>query len=140
MIDQIIAGMATTIASLYPDCTIYTEPVEQDLQEPAFYIHCIDVDQRDRIAGRFIHSMPFEVVYFPLNGLSDIYSTLPVLLANLRAISLPDGTKIRGIEISGKPIDGEGHIFVTYDVTMKSVEPPAETMGELEITGGLNGN
>lgn len=139
MIDQIITGIATVIAGLYPDCTVYTEPVEQGLVEPAFYIRCIDVDQRDRIAGRFIHSMPFEVVYFPLDGLSDIYATLSVLLANLRVIELPDGTKIRGIEISGKPIDGEGHIFVTYDVTMKSVEAAPELMEELKITGGTNG-
>jgi hypothetical protein len=139
MIEQIITGMATKIASLYPDCTIYTEPIEQGLVEPAFYIHCINVDQRDRIAGRFIHSMPFEVVYFPLNGLSDIYATLSVLLANLRVIELPDGAKIRGIGVSGKPIDGEGHIFVTYDITMKFVETPPETMGEINITGGTNG-
>lgn len=139
MIEQIITGMATKIASLYPDCTIYTEPVEQDLQEPAFYIHCIDVDQRDRIAGRFIHSMPFEVVYFPLNGLADIYTTIQTITPALRLLTLPDGTKIRGIEISGKPIDGEGHIFVTYDVTMKSVEAAPELMEELKITGGTNG-
>lgn len=134
MIDDIITAMATTIAGLYPDCTIYTEPIEQGLVEPAFYIHCIDVDQRDRIAGRFVHSMPFEVVYFPLNGLSDIYSTLPVLLANLRAISLPDGTKIRGIEISGKPIDGEWHIFVTYDASLYIQSPAVAKMQTIEIT------
>jgi len=134
MIDQIITGMATTIAGLYPDCTVYTEPIEQGLVEPAFYIHCIDVDQRDRIAGRFIQSMPFEVVYFPLNGLSDIYATLSVLLANLRVISLPDGTKIRGIETSGKPIDGAGHIFVTYDATLYVQGPPVAKMQTIEIT------
>lgn len=134
MIDKIITGMATVIAGFYPDCTIYTEPVEQDLQEPAFYIHCIDVDQKDLIAGRFRHSMPFEVVYFPLNGLSDIYTALPVLLANLRAISLSDGTKIRGIEISGKPIDGEGHIFVTYDATLYVQGSPVAKMQTIEIT------
>lgn len=134
MIEQIITGMATVIAGLYPDCTIYTEPVEQGLVEPAFYIHCIDVDQRDRIAGRFIHSMPFEVVYFPLNGLSDIYATLSVLLANLRVIELPDGTKIRGIGVSGMPIDGAGHIFVTYDATLYVQGPPVAKMQTIEIT------
>ncbi|PKM75258.1 MAG: hypothetical protein CVU92_02285 [Firmicutes bacterium HGW-Firmicutes-17] len=135
MIDQIITGMATVIAGLYPDAmVIYPDPIEQGLVEPAFYIHCIDVDQRDRIAGRFVHSMPFEVVYFPLNGLSDIYSTLPVLLANLRVISLPDGTKISGIEISGKPIDGEGHISVTYDATLYVQGPPVAKMQTIEIT------
>jgi hypothetical protein len=134
MIDDIITGMATTIAGLYPDSTIYTEPVEQGLVEPAFYVHCIDVDQRDRIAGRFVHSMPFEVVYFPLNGLSDINANLPILLANLRTISLPDGTKIRGIEISGKPIDGEGHIFVTYDASLYIQGPAVAKMQTIEIT------
>lgn len=134
MIDDIITGMAATIACLYPDSTIYTEPIEQGLVEPALYIHCIDVDQRDRIAGRFIQSMPFEVVYFPENGLSDIYSTLSVLLANLRVIELPDGTKIRGVGVSGKPIDGEGHIFVTYDATLYVQGPPVAKMQTIEIT------
>lgn len=134
MIDQIITGMATMIAGLYPDSTVYTEPIEQGLVEPAFYIHCIDVDQRDRIAGRFVHSMPFEVVYFPENGLSDINANLPILLANLRTITLPDGTKIRGIEISGKPIDGVGHIFVTYDASLYLQGPPVAKMQTIEIT------
>ncbi|MEO1815252.1 MAG: DUF6838 family protein [Acetobacterium sp.] len=134
MIDQIITGMATMIAGLYPDSTVYTEPIEQGLVEPAFYIHCIDVDQRDRIAGRFVHSMPFEVVYFPENGLSDINANLPILLANLRTVSLPDGTKIRGIEISGKPIDGEGHIFVTYDASLYIQGPAVAKMQTIEIT------
>lgn len=134
MIEQIITGMATKIASLYPDCTVYTEPVEQGLVEPAFYIHCIDVDQRDRIAGRFIHSMPFEVVYFPLNGLADIYTTIQTLTPALRLLTLPDGTKIRGIEINGKPIDGEGHIFVTYDATLYIQGPPVAKMQTIEIT------
>jgi len=134
MIDQIITGIATTIAGLYPDCTIYTEPVEQGLVEPAFYIHCVNVDQSDLIAKRFRQSMPFEVVYFPLNGLSDIYATLPVLLANLRTISLSDGTKIRGIEISGKPIDGVGHVFVTYDATLYVQGPAVAKMQTIEIT------
>lgn len=134
MIDKIITGMATVIAGLYPDCTIYTEPIEQGLVEPAFYIHCIDVDQRDRIAGRFIHSMPFEVVYFPLNGLSDIYATIQTLTPALRLLTLPDGTKIRGIEISGKPIDGEGHIFVTYDASLYIQGPAVAKMQIIEIT------
>lgn len=140
MIDDIITAMATTIAGLYPDCTIYTEPVEQGLVEPAFYIHCIDVDQSDLIAKRFRHSLPFEVVYFPFNGLADINATLPELLVNLALIELADGTKIRGHEISGKPIDGEGHLFVTYDIVVKIQETPPETMEEIKITGGLNGD
>lgn len=135
MIDQIITGMATTIAGLYPDAmVICPDPIEQGLVEPAFYIHCIDVDQRDRIAGRFIHSMPFEVVYFPLNGLSDIYTTIQTLTPALRLLTLPDGTKIRGIEISGKPIDGEGHIFVTYAASLYVQGPEVAKMQTIEIT------
>ncbi|URN83974.1 phage tail terminator family protein [Acetobacterium wieringae] len=134
MIDQIITGIATTIAGLYPDCTVYTEPVEQGLVEPAFYIHCINVDQSDLIAGRFRQSMPFEVVYFPLNGLADIYTTIQTLTPALRLLTLPDGTKIRGIEINGKPIDGEGHIFVTYDATLYIQGPSVAKMQTIEIT------
>lgn len=137
MIDDIITAMATTIAGLYPDCTIYTEPVEQDLQEPAFYIHCIDVDQSDLIAKRFKHSLPFEVVYFPLNGLADINATLPEILVNLALIELQGGVKIRGKDLKAQPIDGEGHLFVTYDIVVKIPETPPETMEEIEITGGL---
>ncbi|MBI4858499.1 MAG: hypothetical protein HY818_17320 [Acetobacterium woodii] len=137
MIDQIITGMATTIAGLYPDCTIYTEPVEQGLVMPAFYIHCIDVDQKEQLSKRFKHSLPFEVVYFPLNGLVDINSTLPELLVNLALIELQSGAKIRGKDLKAQPIDGEGHLFVTYDIVVKIPELTPDLMEEIIITGGI---
>lgn len=137
MIDQIITGIATTIAGLYPDCTIYTEPVEQGLVEPAFYIHCINVDQSNLIAGRLKQAIPFEVVYFPLNGITDINATEPVLLAYLQQITLENGKKLNGYNIKGQTIDGELHVFVDYDIVVKITETPPELMEELKITGGI---
>lgn len=139
MIEQIITGMATKIASLYPDCTIYTEPIEQGLIEPAFYIHCINVDQSDLIAKRFKQSLPFEVVYFPLNGVSDINTNLSELLVNLRTITLQNGQKLNGHGIKQQMIDGECHIFADYDIVVSIVADPVDPMDELKITGGLNG-
>ena len=139
MINDIITAIATVIHGQYPDANIYTEPVEQGLVEPAFYIHCIDVDQRDRIAGRFIQSMPFEVVYFPINGVSDINSTLPVLLVALKLITLENGQKLAGYNIKGQVIDDVLHVFVDYDVVVKVATDPADNMEELKITGGTNG-
>ena len=140
MVDHIITGMAITIAGIYPDCTIYTEPVEQGLVEPAFYIHCINTDQSDLIAKRFRQSLPFEVVYFPLNGVSDINTTMPELLVNFTQITLQNGVKLRGHNLKAQTIDGEGHLFVTYDVVVSISEPLPENMEEIKITGGLNGN
>lgn len=139
MIDGIIEAMATTIAGLYPDCTIYTEPVEQDLQEPAFYIHCINVDQSDLIARRFRQSMPFEVVYFPREGLSEINNTLPTLLVYLRQITLKNGQRLNGRNIKGQIIEGILRIFVDYDITVKIATDTVDNMGKINITGGTNG-
>ena len=139
MINGIITGIAIAIHGLYPDANIYTEPVEQDLVEPAFYIHNIDVNQSNLIAGRARQSMPFEVVYFPLNGVSDINATLPELLVALRLITLENGQKLRGNSIKGQTIDDLLHVFVDYDMTVKIVTDPVEKMEELKITGGING-
>ena len=139
MINDIINGIAIAIHEQFPDADIHTEPVEQGLVEPAFYIHCINVDQSDLIAGRFRQSMPFEVVCFPLNGVTDINSTLPVLLVALKLITLENGQKLSGYNIKGQVIDDLLHVFVDYDMTVKIVTDPVDNMEELKITGGLNG-
>ena len=139
MINDIITGIAIVIHGLYPDANIYTEPVEQDLVEPAFYIHNIDVNQSNLIAGRARQSMPFEVVYFPLNGVSDINATLPELLVALRLITLENGQKLRGNSIKGQTIDDQLHVFADYDVTVSIVAAPVDKMEDLKIIGGTNG-
>ena len=139
MINDIINGIAIAIHEQFPDANIYTEPVEQDLVEPAFYIHCINVDQSDLIAGRFRQSMPFEVVYFPLNGVTDINSTLPVLLVALKLITLENGQKLSGYNIKDQVIDDQLHVFADYDVTVSIVAAPVDKMEDLKIIGGTNG-
>ena len=139
MINDIIAGIAIAIHAQFPDANIYTEPVEQGLVEPAFYIHSINVDQSDLIAGRFRQSLPFEVVYFPLNGVSDINTTQAVLLVALRRIELENGKKLGGYNIKGQTIDDVFHAFVDYDITVSMVSGPVDNMEELKITGGING-
>ena len=139
MINDIINGIAIAIHEQFPDANIYTEPVEQDLVEPAFYIHNIDVNQSNLIAGRARQSMPFEVVYFPLNGVSDINATLPELLVALRLITLESGQKLRGNSIKGQTIDDQLHVFADYDVTVSIVAAPVDKMEDLKIIGGTNG-
>lgn len=159
MIDQIIKAMATKIHDLFPDANIYTEPIEQGLEEPAFYIHNINIDHHDQIAGRFIHSIPFEVVYFTDKGTSDNNATLQTLLASMRLIAVKEVVKhevaegedpiadtvivhkIRGYGLNGRMIDSELHFFVNYDVmlTLKAGDP--DFMDELKVTieGGTDG-
>ncbi len=137
MINQIINGIAIAIHGQFPDANIYLDMVEQDLIEPAFYIHNINVDQSNLIAGRTKQSMPFEVVYFPLNGTTDINTTKPTLLAYLKQITLESGQKLNGYNVKGQTIDGELHVFADYDIVVKFVETPPETMGEIEIIGGI---
>ena len=137
MINDIINGIAVAIHAQFPDANIYTEPVEQGLVEPAFYIHSINVDQADLIAGRFRQSLPFEVVYFPLNGVTDINTTQAVLLVALRRITLENGKKLGGYNIKGQTVDDVFHAFVDYDITVSVVSDPAEKMEELKITGGI---
>lgn len=139
MINDVLVAISTAIFNQFPDANNWITPIEQGLVEPAFYIHCINVDQSDLIAGRFRQSMPFEVVYFPLNGFSDIYATLPVLLVALRLITLENGQKLSGYNIKGQVIDDLLHVFVDYDMTVKIVTDPVDKMEELKITGGTNG-
>lgn len=139
MINDILIAISTRIAELFPDATNHIEPVEQGLIEPAFYIHCINVDQSDLIAGRFRQSMPFEVVYFPENGVSDINTVLPELLVGLKLITLQNGQKLSGQNIKGQVIDDLLHVFVDYDIVVSIVNDPVDKMGEIKIIGGLNG-
>ena len=139
MINDIITGIAVAIHAQFPDANIHIEPVEQGLVEPAFYIHSINVDQADLIAGRFRQSLPFEVVYFPLNGVTDINTTQAVLLVALRRITLENGKKLGGYNIKGQTIDDVLHAFVDYDITVSVVTDPVDKMEDLKIIGGTNG-
>ena len=136
MINDIINGIAIAIHAQFPDANIYTEPVEQGLVEPAFYIHSINVDQSNLIAGRARQSMPLEVVYFPLNGVTDINTTLPELLVGLRLITLENGQRLRGNNIKGQTIDDQLHVFADYDVVVSIVADPVDKMEDLKIIGG----
>lgn len=139
MINDILTAISTAIFTQFPEANMYVEPVEQNLVEPAFYIHCINVDQSNLIAGRFRQSMPFEVVYFPLNGTTEINDTLPELLVTLRLITLKNGQKLSGNNIKGQVIDDLLHVFVDYDTVVSVATDPVDKMEDLKITGGTNG-
>jgi len=136
VIDQIITGIAIKLGQLFPTATVYVEPIEQDMQTPAFYVHCIDADSRDNF-GIHRQNLPFEIVYFPLNGSADIYATLQDLLLNAGLITLQNGETLRGTKLNGQPIDDVLHFFVNYDVNLKIVMAPVDVMEEIKITGGI---
>lgn len=137
MIDQIITEIVIKLGQLFPDAAVYVEPTEQDMQAPSFYVHCINADSREDF-GIHRQTLPFEIVYFPLNGLTDIYATLQKLLLNLGLITLQNGETIRGKKLNGQPIDDILHFFVNYDVNLKIIPTiPVDNMEEIKITGGI---
>ena len=133
MIEKILIAIAIKLGELFPDASVYINSISQGLSEPAFYVHCINVDRSEQIAGRFLHTMPFEVIYFTHGNESEKYAVMEQLIVSLREIALQDGDLIRGTEINGRIIDNELHVFVNYDLFLMLEQEEAEKMGSIEI-------
>ena len=133
MIEKILIAIAIRLGELFPDASVYINSISQGLSEPAFYVHCINVERSEQIAGRFLHTMPFELVYFTKGNDSEKYSVMQQLIISLREIALQSGDLIRGTEINGRIIDGELHVFVNYDLFLMIEQDKVEKMGSIEI-------
>ena len=133
VINSIIAGISNAIFQEFGDSyTIYTENVEQGLQEPCFFIVPINPTSRRFLGKRYFRENPFCIQYLTSSdGITEqgLYQTAERLFQCLEGITVT-GDLVRGTEVHYEVHDGVLHFFVSYNLFYRETKKE-ENMAEL---------
>lgn len=118
---QITSAVCRAIHAKYPAIPVYREPVDQDFEEPCFFVWCERTDTSPVIWPRFRETHAIEVRYYPperdsQHGVGlDIGAELVEVLS--RITIMDDGTEslpIFAADYSRRIVDDAVAISVTY--------------------------
>lgn len=140
MLVSIINGIVHKLFDQYgEDYAIYTDFVEQDFNEPCFYIHVVDSSSNRELYNRYKRSYSFDIVYFPKkeNCIDELGEISEQLYLELEMISV-DGNLVTGTEMKHHIQDGVLHFLVDYRLMIEKIEQKeSEMMMELEWKGRI---
>ena len=135
MINKIIDGIIMAInAEFGDDCEIYTENIEQGLQEPCFSVICLNPTIEQFLGRRYFRSNQFCIHYFPSSKDKrfECNEVMDRLFRCLEIITV-DGDLVRGTSIHSETDDGVFHFFVNYDMFTYQSTQDEQPMEILEV-------
>ncbi|MBE6070691.1 MAG: hypothetical protein E7208_01905 [Clostridium butyricum] len=140
MINKIITGISQALDAEFnleesEEYTIYTEDVEQGLDEPCFFIFSLKPSNRRLVGNRYEGKYPFDIHYFPKdedNYNNEINEVTERLFTALEYISIDNGLT-RGTNMNAEIVDNVLHFFINFNIIVKKEVEPIETMGSLKI-------
>jgi hypothetical protein len=140
MVNDIIDGIVIKIDSLFGgDAIVHTEGVEQDFQEPCFFVKLLSASHKQVLNNRYYLEHFFDVHYFP--GTSDknteMYETAS-RLSGLEYIT-SGGKLIRGTKMRYETVDGVLHYFVQYNYYAYMTKEEVEKMQSISVHNGIGG-
>ena len=75
MVNTLLQAMAKALRKEFSEgYPIYTEEVEQGLQEPCFFIECLQQKEERKLDRRFFAEQTFVVTYFPKKGKEECWA------------------------------------------------------------------
>jgi hypothetical protein len=131
MINKIIDGICVAINSEFGDpYEIYTESIEQGLNEPCFSVLCLNPTINQFFGKRYFRTNQFCIHYFPssIEKRSECQTVIERLIGALEYITI-DGDQCRGTEMHFEVVDGVLSFFVNYDMYVYK-DVPVETSME----------
>lgn len=140
MIKKIIDGICLALSSNFgDDREIYTEAVEQGLEEGSFLIVCLNPTNSRFLGNRYFRTNQFCIHYFSrsdepnsecLEILEDLYDALELIEV--------DGDLVQGTNMTSEMDDGVLHFFVNYDFF--TIRKTDETfIEEIDYTSDVKG-
>lgn len=118
MINKIIDGISVAINSEFGNShEIYTEGVEQGLNDGSFSILCLNPTINQVLGKRYFRTNKFCIHYFPKTSepKSECQSVIERLIDCLEIIKV-DGDSVRGTKMNSEIVDGVLSFFVNYDM------------------------
>ncbi|HCQ6376188.1 TPA: hypothetical protein OL524_003645 [Clostridioides difficile] len=138
MLNNIIDGISVKLDKSFGEkYTIYSEDVEQGINEPCFFICPLNPSKVSYPNNRELKKNSFDVHYFPYSKDKsfEINEIAEMLLEELEYIEI-DGELVRGTNMNYEIIDNVLHFFVDYNYfTVKSNN--TDKMSDVELFGGL---
>jgi hypothetical protein len=124
MINKIIDGISEAINKEFGDgYDIYTESIEQGLEEPCFSILCLNPTNEQFFGNRYFRQNQFAIQYFPstdeknaeCNAVRErLFDCLETIMVN--------GDLTRGTKMKGEIIDGVLNFFLNFDMFVYKVQ------------------
>lgn len=124
MINSIIESISISLnAEFGDDYTTYAESVEQDLEEPCFFVFCINPTNRLFLGKRYFRENQFCLQYFPADkgrAREECNAVAERLYSCLEYITVT-GDLVRGTKMKYEIVDGVLNFFVNYDLFVYKV-------------------
>ena len=141
MIKNIIDSIADALFQMFGSgYEIYTESVEQGLQEPCFLIRCLDPVMNMDLNRRYKKNMTFVIQYFPykeekIDECADVMEKLFDCLSDLTV----NEKVIHGSDLNGQINDGVLTFTVNYNLFVLRSADPAVDMEDLTLNTEAKG-
>lgn len=135
MINSIIESISISLNAEFGDkYTTYTESVEQGLNEPCFFLFCINPTNRVFLGKRYFRENQFCIQYFPADKdrTKEECSAVAERLFQCLELITVTGDLVRGTKMKYEIVDGVLNFFVNYDLFVYKVEDsvPMEEISE----------
>lgn len=136
ILNEIITGISEAIkAEFGENYRVYTELVEQGINEPCFSIVCVSPNSTRFLGGRYYNENRFCIHYYASTAnvrteCLDVFDRLSMCLNRITV----SGDEMNGTDIYAEgPDNGVFHVFVNYNLFMREVKEK-ETMETLTST------
>lgn len=140
MVNNLIDGISVKLNQVFgDDYRIYSENVNQGLQEPSFFIAVLNPTQSQVIGLRFFKEHPFDIHYFPSKdgGNQEIQDVASTLFEALEYITLLNGDLVRGTEMHYEKVNDVLHFFVKYNMFVHKQVEVADEMETLTVNNDV---
>lgn len=142
MVNDLIDGISIKLNQVFGDGKkIYSESVKQGLKEPCFFIAVLNPLQTQIIGNMYLRQQPFDVHYFPTiqGSKNELHAMASDLFIALEYVTLINGDLVHGTKMNYEIVDDVLHFFVNYDMRIRKVETPTDSMGTLTVKNGVKG-
>lgn len=134
--NDIVIGISQKLYETFgEDYTIYSENVDQNFQEPCFFIKHISGSLDELVGDRWFETNSFVIHYFPKIEFNneEINDVIPKLYDCLEYITVNDGL-LKGVRRNYKIVEGVLEFFIEYNYTLVKRKIPDMMIGMISTT------
>lgn len=142
MVNAIIESISIALHAEFGDrYKNYREEEKQDLEQPCFYIFCMNHTNKLFLGKRYFMGNQFCVQYFPEQEgkwKEECYAIAERLFLCLEYITV-NGDWAMGTNMKYELVDGILHFFVNYDMFVYKMEESLPAMEEISFKNSVKG-
>ena len=134
MINDIMNAISIRLHETFGDgYKKYLNDIEQGLKEPCFLITVVDYSKEQLLQSRSKRSVPFDILFFPLQGKAQCYEIADQMMNELEFITLLDGDMMHGTNMKAEVVDDVLHFFVNYNFIATVTKEQIDSMESIDI-------